>query len=81
MTQRSRVGNMDRITEELKGCIVTNICKENKYLCCNFCKDKKCLCRCLDDIDTCKYRCELPPPPEEKSCENKNVDIKKLKEV
>jgi hypothetical protein len=72
---------MAKTTEELKGCIYRNTCVENKYLCCHFCKDKKCEDRCLDNIDTCKYRCELPPPPEEKEDKDKNVDAKKLKEV
>ena len=55
---------MSEKTQELKGCIFTNICKENKHLCCWFCKDKKCWCRCLDDKDSCGCRCELPETTE-----------------
>ena len=68
-------------TDELMGCIYKNPCEENKHLCCSFCNDKKCWYRCLDNIDTCKYRCELPPPPEEKSDKDKKIDSKKLKGV
>lgn len=71
---------MNTQTEELKGCIFSNTC-EDRWLCCHFCNNKKCWCRCLDDKDTCKYRCELPPPPEEKSGKDKKVDAKKLKGV
>ena len=57
---------MTKKIEELKGCILKNTCVENKHLCCHFCKNKKCDDRCLDDIDKCKYRCELSPYPEER---------------
>ena len=67
--------SMKTAADELKGCIYANTCKE-KHLCCNFCDDKKCWRRCLDNIDTCKYRCELPSSSEEKSGKNKNVDAK-----
>lgn len=57
---------MTKKIEELKGCILKNTCIENKHLCCHFCKNKKCDDRCLDNIDECKYRCELSPYPEER---------------
>ena len=50
---------MPKVKKDKTYCIVSNMCANHKYLCCNFCTSKTCTYRCKDNAKGCKYLTDI----------------------
>lgn len=50
---------MPKVKKDKTYCIVSNMCTNHKYLCCNFCTSKTCIYRCKDNPKGCKYLTDI----------------------